>query len=350
MSRIRVSYVYDAIGTKLTKNSTVNGVISRQDYVGGIEYSAPNVIERIVTEEGYLLNSNGTYSFHYYLTDHLGKNRVVLKKGTSLTIIEIIQRQDYFAFGKTRSLVTGGNNRYLYNGQEVQKELGDQLDYGAKFEACPECQRRNAEIGRFTGVDPIAEKFSHVTVYNYAENSPIANIDLWGLQAENFMSKFKKLNNLQIKVPDMSKAQIQVYQTMISDPKVSVDELKNLFLTSLQKVLSNSKATFHAPVDGNGDKAKFEKGNFIKIDIVGPFNNGYVKIHDVKSDENSAKATFVTMEGHMEKGVIIFKVKGKRTVKYHLLQLADHNWTWEWRLKIIQEKNKRNHGMRFSTI
>lgn len=37
-------------------------------------------------------------------------------------------------------------------------------------------------IGRFTGVDPIAHKFPHVTVYNYAENSPIANIDLWGLQ------------------------------------------------------------------------------------------------------------------------------------------------------------------------
>lgn len=189
------------------------------------------------------------------------------------------------------------------------------MDYGARFEACPECQRRNAEIGRFTGVDPIAEKFPHVSVYNYAENSLIANIDLWGLQAENFMSKFKKLNNLRIKVPDMSKAQIQVYQTMISDPKISVDELKNLFLTSPQEVLSNSKATYHAPVDGNGDPAKFEKGNFIKIVIVGPFNDGYVKILDLKSDENSAKATFVTMEGHKEKGVIIFKVKGEKDGK-----------------------------------
>jgi len=113
MSRTSTSYVYDAMGTKLTKNSTVKGVIGRQDYVGGIEYSAPNVIEQIATEEGYLLNSNGTYSFHFYLTDHLGNNRGVLKKGTSLTVPEIIQRQDYYAFGKTRSLVTGGNNRYL---------------------------------------------------------------------------------------------------------------------------------------------------------------------------------------------------------------------------------------------
>lgn len=37
-------------------------------------------------------------------------------------------------------------------------------------------------IGRFTGVDPIADKFPHVSTYNYAENEPIANIDLHGLQ------------------------------------------------------------------------------------------------------------------------------------------------------------------------
>ena len=32
------------------------------------------------------------------------------------------------------------------------------------------------------GVDPIADQFPHVTTYNYAENEPIAHIDLWGLQ------------------------------------------------------------------------------------------------------------------------------------------------------------------------
>jgi len=31
-------------------------------------------------------------------------------------------------------------------------------------------------------VDPIADQFAHVSVYNYAENEPIAHVDLWGLQ------------------------------------------------------------------------------------------------------------------------------------------------------------------------
>ena len=38
-------------------------------------------------------------------------------------------------------------------------------------------------MGRFTGVDPIAEEFPHLSVYNYASNEPVNNIDLHGLQA-----------------------------------------------------------------------------------------------------------------------------------------------------------------------
>lgn len=32
-------------------------------------------------------------------------------------------------------------------------------------------------------MDPISDQFPHVSTYNYAENEPIAHIDLWGLQA-----------------------------------------------------------------------------------------------------------------------------------------------------------------------
>jgi len=65
---------------------------------------------------------------------------------------------------------------YLYNGKEWNEDLGlDWYDYGFRY--------YDASIGRFTGVDPIAEQFPWVSVYNYAENSPIANIDLWGLQS-----------------------------------------------------------------------------------------------------------------------------------------------------------------------
>jgi len=57
----------------------------------------------------------------------------------------------------------------------IGNELGlGWYDYGARM--------YDPVLGRFTGVDPIADQFPHVTTFNYAENEPVAHIDLWGLQ------------------------------------------------------------------------------------------------------------------------------------------------------------------------
>ena len=71
---------------------------------------------------------------------------------------------------------TAPENKYLYNGKELDENLGlNWYHYGFRM--------YDAAIGRFPCVDPIADQFPHVSPYNYAENEPIANIDLHGLQA-----------------------------------------------------------------------------------------------------------------------------------------------------------------------
>jgi RHS repeat-associated protein len=69
------------------------------------------------------------------------------------------------------------SNNYRYNGKELLPETG-LYAYGFRY--------YDPTIGRFTGVDPISDQFPHVSTYNYAENEPIANIDLHGLQKLSF--------------------------------------------------------------------------------------------------------------------------------------------------------------------
>jgi RHS repeat-associated protein len=65
---------------------------------------------------------------------------------------------------------------YLYNGKELEEEDDwNWYAYGFRY--------YDPAIGRFSGVDPIAEQFPWVSPYNYAENMVPMAIDLWGLQA-----------------------------------------------------------------------------------------------------------------------------------------------------------------------
>jgi len=59
---------------------------------------------------------------------------------------------------------------YQYNGKELNKEFGlDWNDYGARF--------YDPAIARWGQVDPLAEKFSPFSPYNYVLNNPNGNID-----------------------------------------------------------------------------------------------------------------------------------------------------------------------------
>lgn len=163
-SGLNLAYTYDAMGQKLKKvNSTT---ATTTDYAGGIQYTN-GTIEFIQTEEGLARNNGGSYSYEYNLSDHLGNVRATFYKNPGSQLLEVLQTNDYYAFGM-RNLGYNVQNKYLYNGKELQEELG-QYDYGARF--------YDPVIGRWNSVDPKAELLEIVSPYIYALNSPISFID-----------------------------------------------------------------------------------------------------------------------------------------------------------------------------
>ncbi|MEL7119288.1 MAG: RHS repeat-associated core domain-containing protein, partial [Bacteroidota bacterium] len=167
--------------------STVGQSTDYRDYIGGIEYEN-GTLEAIYLSDSRLFQESGTRRYEYFITDHLGNTRITFtdKDGDGKIEIfdnpatnEVLSENHYYPFGMAMNGVwMSGSDKatnYQYNGKELNEDFGLNLyEYGARW--------YDPAIGRFTGVDPISDEFPWVSTFNYAENEPIASIDLHGLQ------------------------------------------------------------------------------------------------------------------------------------------------------------------------
>lgn len=138
-------------------------------------------LERVHNPEGYTNNFNNTFMsayFYYFRRDHLGNTRevwrapfIVYAQGNTISPASVVQRTQYYPSGLpwSEGLVPDWQP-YKYNGKEFVEMHGyDTYDYGARG--------YYAAIGRFSTVDPLAEKYYSISPYAYCAGNPIKYID-----------------------------------------------------------------------------------------------------------------------------------------------------------------------------
>ncbi|MEZ4776128.1 MAG: DUF6443 domain-containing protein [Bacteroidia bacterium] len=173
----RVEFVYDAGGNKLRKK-VIAGTTTNEDYVNGFFYQNQELLFFTHKEGRVNFVNQSAFEYQYNLTDHLGNVRVSFRPDNVIDWV-IVQEDHYYPFGMRmggKSYQSGVENGLRFNGKELTSDLNiDWYDYGFRWYM--------PDIGRFVSVDPLADKFTYLTTYQYAENTPVQAMDLDGLEA-----------------------------------------------------------------------------------------------------------------------------------------------------------------------
>ncbi|MFP3599469.1 RHS repeat domain-containing protein, partial [Chryseobacterium sp. SIMBA_029] len=174
-----LNYIYSADGTKVQMSRDTE--IS--DYLGNFQYtsSGGNIISSVLAnEEGYYDFKNSRYVYQY--KDHLGNIRLSYARNTDGSP-QILEENSYYPFGlKHAGYNTGDttNNKfkYLYNGKELQ--ANGNLDYGWR--------QYMPDLGRWNGMDQLAESYHSFSPYAYVMNNPLSLIDPDGRLTQKFLT------------------------------------------------------------------------------------------------------------------------------------------------------------------
>jgi RHS repeat-associated protein len=177
----KVEYRYDAAGNRISKYVYNNSSTPTKsiEYIGG--YVIENdILSYYSMAEGRVRNEGGGFGLvlkmEYFITDQQGNTRVSFEDNNGT--VALIQENSYYVFGMQMAgaYLPSNQNKRLYNaGSEWQDDIEGLADYYSTF-----FREYDPVIGRFNGVDPMAEATDAITTYAYANNNPVMMNDPLG--------------------------------------------------------------------------------------------------------------------------------------------------------------------------
>ncbi len=170
-----ISYIYDAVGTKLSK--TVSGVTT---YYAGNHIYEGSSLKFFNHAEGYTEPVNASnygsgFKYIYQYKDHLGNIRLSYKDNNGT--LQIQEENNYYPFGLKHYGYNSNpitNHPYKYNGVELNESLGLDL-----YEM--DVRSYDPAIARFTGIDPVTHH--SMSTFTAFDNNPIYWADPSGADA-----------------------------------------------------------------------------------------------------------------------------------------------------------------------
>jgi len=118
------------------------------------------------------------YLKRFIIKDHLGSVRAVVSETGAVQ-----QTNDYYPIGDlfgSTGTTDSSDNRYRFTGKELGNETG-LYDFSARY--------LHTSLGRFTTLDPLAEKYPSISPYAYCNGNPVNFVDIDGMDIYRYDDK-----------------------------------------------------------------------------------------------------------------------------------------------------------------
>ena len=177
----QVEWKYSAGGVKLQEKTTVTAggqnSVTTVDHVGDFVLT-DGALTRVDFAGGFVDMTGSSPQYLFFLKDHLGSVRVVADaQGNVHQVNHYYPYGDRFAdprYTVSSAYPAASGNGTLFAGKELEGSSG-LYDFEARFD--------NTFLGRFTTMDPMAEKYYSISPYTYCAGNPVNLVDPWGLTA-----------------------------------------------------------------------------------------------------------------------------------------------------------------------